>query len=104
MSKMKVLLLTLLSMVVFTWPTPTTPSPSRSSRRSSARSTSPMRRRIIAPAFGAPNAGAMILLLIGLVLLAELLLELLEGLGVVGVGQGGHHHRQQCQHQNLHLV
>merc|ERR1719454_524464 len=53
---------------------------------------------------GTPNAIAMQLLLVGLVLLAELLLELLEGLGVVGVGQGGHHHRQQRQQQNLHLA
>ena len=44
------------------------------------------------------------LLLVGLVLLVELLLELLPGLRVVGVCQGGHHHQADCQQQHLHLL
>ena len=44
------------------------------------------------------------LLLVRLVFLVELLLELLPGVRVVGVGQGGHHQHRQQQHLHLLLL
>merc|ERR1719193_1030672 len=53
---------------------------------------------------GPPNARSVILLLLRLVLLVELLLELLPGVRVVGVSQGGHHQHRQQQHLHLLLL